>query len=85
MNLPDQSLGVCPVCDTPFIRNRRDKPGFRTVALEGIAPPDNAYYPEVRFALHAVWCPACGWVKSVESPELGMHWTNTEHESSQSS
>ena len=83
MTLPDHSLGICPVCETPLIRNRRDKYRYRTVSLEGVTPPDNAYYPELRFALFAVWCPSCGWVKSLESPELDMLWTNREHKAHQ--
>ena len=72
------SLGRCPVCQTPFIRNRRDKFQHRAVTLVGESPPDKAFYPEVHFDLAAVWCPACGWVHSVESPDLGLHWVNTE-------
>ncbi len=78
MSLQDNSLGLCPVCRMPFIRNRRDKFQYRTVTLVGESPPDKAFYPEVRFDLVAVWCPACGWVNSVESPDLGLHWVNTE-------
>jgi len=71
-------LGVCPVCKTGFVRSRRDTSPRRLVTKTAAAPPPDAAYPEVSFDLAAVWCPACGWVKSVQSSDLGLHWLNRE-------
>lgn len=68
------------MCGVAFIRNRRDKFHNQSVKLIGAAPPDNAYYPEVRFHLAAIWCPGCGLIKSIQAPELGLNWTNPEIE-----
>jgi len=76
-------LGTCPVCDAAFVRDRRDKFKYRKVTRTAADPPAGAYYPELTFDLCAVWCPRCGWVKSLQSSDLRMAWTNQEFDDRQ--
>jgi len=73
-----ENLGICPACNTPLIRNRRDKNEHFHVALAGEAPPEKAYYPDFRHEIDAVWCPGCGLTKTVTFPRMEVSFTNPE-------
>ncbi|MEI7880404.1 MAG: hypothetical protein WCI95_05975 [bacterium] len=63
------------MCGAVLIRNRKS-----ALSLPGVGVPDKAYYPEVRFQLVVVWCPACELIHSLESPDLGFSWKNSDAE-----
>ncbi len=73
-----ESLGTCPACNTPLIKNRRDKNQHFHVTLAGEAPPPKAYYPDFYHEIDAVWCPGCGLAKHVTFPRMGVSFTNSE-------
>ena len=73
-----KSLGTCPACDTPLIRNRRDDPKGFHVNLAGEAPPPKAYYPDFYHEIDAVWCPGCGLAKSVSFSRMEVSFVNPE-------
>jgi len=78
MMATEENLGTCPACNTPLIKNRRDKgPDFH-VALPGEDPPEKAYYPDFYHEIDAVWCPSCGLAKSVSFPRMEVSFTNPE-------
>jgi len=75
----DSDLGACPACHTALVRNRKSPSD--SVTAKAVAPPRGAYFPELRLPFRVVWCPACGWVRSVESPGIGLTWRNDEYDS----
>ena len=77
MPKPGDILGTCAMCGAALIRN---KPLSRAISLPGVGVPDKAYYPDAGFQLTAVWCPACGLIHSLQSPDLGFSWANPEAE-----
>jgi hypothetical protein len=52
------------------------------VNVEAVAPPRGAYFAELHFPLRVVWCPACGWIHSVASADIGLTWRNDEYDPS---
>jgi len=72
---PANNFGNCAMCGAALIRNRKS-----ALSLPGTGVPDKAYYPEARFQIVAVWCPACELIHSLESPDLGFSWQNPEAE-----
>ena len=57
-----------------MIRGHRNK----TVTIKGVRPPQNAGYPDVSFQLTGEWCPNCGYIRQLQSKELGLRWINRE-------
>ncbi|HMO52522.1 MAG TPA: hypothetical protein PKE26_09055 [Kiritimatiellia bacterium] len=78
MSDDNANLGTCPACHTALVRNR--KIPSDSVSFEAVAPPRGAYFSELRLPLRVVWCPACGWVQSVESKGIGLTWRNDEYD-----
>lgn len=77
MATPDNNLGVCSFCGVALIRNKALP---RYISLPGHHPPANAPYPDASFQLMAVWCPNCGLIHSLDSPDQRFSWKNPDAE-----